>query len=117
MIFLEASTDTSLSAGLANMCMGMGTVFAVLIFIALIISLFNFIPKIQASLSKNKADAKAADIKPVAPVPKKAPKASDNLVNDAQLVAVITAAIYAANGSAGATSKDQLIVRSIRRAK
>ena len=41
----------------------------------------------------------------------------DNLMNDAQLVAVITAAIHAAAASNGAVSKDTLVVRSIRRAK
>ena len=40
-----------------------------------------------------------------------------NLMDDAELVAVITAAVYAASGSAGADSKDKLIVRSIRRAR
>ena len=45
--------------------------------------------------------------------------AAGNLMNDAELVAVITAAIYAAEGQAGngAVSKDKLVVRSIRRAR
>ena len=38
-----------------------------------------------------------------------------NLMDDAQLVAVITAAVMAANGSQGGS--DKLVVRSIRKAK
>lgn len=96
-----------------NTLIGMGTVFIVLIFISFIISLFKFLPALFAK-------------KPDVPAPKEEPKAvpaavaaDANLVNDAELVAVITVAIYAASGSAGngGVSKDKLIVRSIRRAK
>ncbi len=100
-----------------NTLIGMGTVFVVLIFISFIISLFKYLPALFAKKTKvpepkkEEAPAKAAQSVPVA---------SENLMNDAELVAVITAAIYAASGSAngsGAVSKDTLVVRSIRRAK
>lgn len=107
------------SAG-RNTIIGMGTVFVVLIFISFIISLFKFLPALFAP--KPKLPQTKEDIKPQAPVaaPKTVTAASENLMNDAELVAVITAAIYAASadmGGVGAVSKDRLVVRSIRRAK
>ena len=96
-------------AGL-NTLMGMGTVFAVLILIYGIISLFNFIPKIEAALSKKKEVAQ--------PAAKSVDNAisqiveSEELTDDLELVAVITAAIAASEGSA---STDGYVVRSIRR--
>lgn len=100
-----------------NTLIGMGTVFVVLIFISFIISLFKFLPALFAkkpTLPEAKAEKKAA---PATSAPVAA--ADGNLMNDAELVAVITAAIYAAAGSDGngAVSKDRLVVRSIRRAK
>lgn len=99
-----------------NTLIGMGTVFVVLIFISFIISLFKYLPALFAKKTKM-PEPKKEEAKP-APVATTA--ATDNLMNDAELVAVITAAIYAASGSAagsGAVSKDTLVVRSIRRAK
>lgn len=100
-----------------NTIIGMGTVFVVLIFISFIISLFKFLP---ALLSGKK---KVEEAKPAAPVATKTEKASDevideDLMNDEELVAVITAAVYAAtsNNDVCTESKDTLIVRSIRRA-
>lgn len=97
-------------AGL-NTLMGMGTVFVVLILISLIISCFNFIPKIQAKFSK-KAEA-PAPAPAAASVAAAAPAAEENLTDDLELVAVIAAAIAA---SEGAASTDGFVVRSIKRA-
>jgi len=97
-----------------NTLLGMGTVFAVLIFISFIISLFKFLPALFAKKAKlpEVKEEKKATATPAAP------KKDDNLMNDAQLVAVITAAIYAATGSgSAATSKDRLVVRSIKRVR
>lgn len=97
-----------------NTLLGMGTVFAVLIFISLVIYCFNFIPNIQAAFSKKKEEAPAkpaaAPAKPAA-APAPAP-AAEELVDDGELVAAITAAICAYSG----TSSDGFVVRSIRRA-
>ena len=114
-MFLVTNSDTSLTEAIANTCMGIGTVFLMLIFISLIISLFGFIPKLEAKLAVKQSSANA----PAAPVAAAKPvaKTSENLMDDAELVAVITAAIYAASGSAGTSSKDKLVVRSIRRAR
>ncbi len=105
-----------------NTILGMGTVFVVLIFISFIISLFKFLPALLAKkpkLPETKSEVKPETVPVAKPVVKEAPIAGENLMNDAELVAVITAAIYAASGSGsnGAVSKDRLVVRSIRRAK
>ena len=95
-------------AGL-NTLMGMGTVFAVLILIALLISSFNLIPKIQAAFSKKDKKAEAAADNAVAQiVENEAVQEEDDL----ELIAVIAAAIAA---SEGASSTDGYVVRSIRR--
>ena len=93
-------------AGL-NTILGMGTVFAVLIFIAFIISLFKYISVIEDGLkNKNKKETSApAQAKEAAPV------VEEVLTDDLELVAVIAAAIAAAEG----TSTDSFVVRSIRR--
>ena len=93
---------------LLNTLMGMGTVFAVLIFISLLISLFVYIPSIERALKNrsSKKEKKAAQEE----------KKKQELVDDGELVAVITAAIMAANGGA-AVSADKLVVRSIKRVK
>ena len=102
-----------------NTLLGMGTVFVVLIFISFIFSLFKFLPALFAKKPKIE-DLKKEENKPAAPAKAATPApAAGNLMNDAELVAVITAAIYAAEGQAGngAVSKDKLVVRSIRRAR
>ena len=118
-----------------NTLMGMGVVFLALIFIAFIISLFKYMPgsgaKVQAAkeaakrAEENKAKAvravNAPEVTKKEPVPEIAK--SEDLMNDKELVAVITAAIYAMNADSktGNTvpsipSSDRLIVRSIKRA-
>ena len=100
--------ETMTKAGL-NTLMGMGTVFAVLILIALLIYCFNFIPKIQAAFSKKDNKAEAAANNAVAQiVENEAVQEEDDL----ELIAVIAAAIAA---SEGAASTDGYVVRSIRR--
>lgn len=92
-----------------NTLMGMGTVFSVLILIAVLISCFNFIPKIQAAFSKKDKKAEAAADNAVAQiVENEAVQEEDDL----ELVAVIAAAVAA---SEGASSTDGYVVRSIRR--
>ena len=92
-------------AGL-NTLLGMGTVFIVLIIISLIISLFNFIPKIQAAFSKGKEDPKIVAVdNTIAQIVEK-----EEQEDDLELVAVITAAIAAASYGG---SSDDFVVRSI----
>ena len=95
-------------AGL-NTLLGMGTVFAVLIFIAFIISLFKYIPAIQAAFSK-----KSASKEPVVSKSVSVPAAETvDVTDDLELVAVIAAAIAAYEG----TTTDGFVVRSIKRRK
>ncbi len=92
-------------AGL-NTLMGLGTVFIMLIFLSLVISLFKFIP----NGSKKKAAQEAAS-----PAPVRAPEPEpvyEEETDDQELIAVIAAAIAAAEG----TTPDGFVVRSIRRA-
>ncbi|WP_244333142.1 OadG family transporter subunit [[Clostridium] hylemonae] len=94
-------------AGL-NTVLGMGTVFVVLIFISLIISLFRFIPALQNAFGRKpekttEAPAAVED----APVIVDAAAETD----DMELAAVISAAVAAAEG----TTTDGFVVRSIRR--
>lgn len=96
-------------AGL-NTLIGMGTVFTVLILISLIIYAFNLINVIQDKMAK-----KSVEQTPTA-------QAVDNTIaqivakeesDDLELVAVISAAIAAYEG----TSTDGFVVRSIRKAR
>lgn len=108
----EYTIGEILTKAALNTVLGMGVVFAVLIFLSLLISCFNFIPKIQKMFSKKKEEAPAAaPVKPAA-APVAAPAAAEELVDDCELVAAITAAICAYTG----TSSDGFVVRSIKRA-
>lgn len=94
-------------AGL-NTLMGMGTVFVVLILISLIIYCFRFISVAQDKLSgrgKNKEETKN-DV-----AVSQAAGNDASLTDDLELVAVISAAIAASEG----TSTDSFVVRSIHR--
>lgn len=93
-------------AGL-NTVLGMGTVFVVLIFLAFLISLIKYIPMLVDKFTKkNEKPVQAAVTKVEEPV-----KEETECVDDLELVAVITAAIAAQEG----TSTDGFVVRSIRR--
>ena len=85
----------------------MGTVFAVLIFMSFLISLFKYIPMFM-----NKKDKKEE------PVQKKAVEQTVDVseepeMDETELVAVIAAAIAAYEG----TTTDGFVVRSIKRRK
>ena len=134
------STGELLAKGAKNMGVGMGVVFCVLIFIALIIYLLRFVPKLLGKEIKAPGAAKAPAPKQevkkagaliptaAAAVPKAAAKAPVSVgeeVKDGELIAVITAALHAylseakdtgvAHPPAYTASNDTLVVRSIRR--
>ena len=100
-------------AGL-NTLLGMGTVFVVLIFLAFLISLMKYIPVLMDSLmGKETSEVKKETpvisepvVQETAPV-----VAVTEYVDDLELIAVITAAIAAQEG----TTTDGFVVRSIRR--
>ncbi len=97
-------STTMKNAGL-NTLMGLGTVFVILILLIFVISLFKFIPGSAGTKKEKKEEAPA----PVPAVP------VQETVQDAdeELVAVIAAAIAAAEG----TTTDGFVVRSIRKIK
>ena len=103
--------DSMARAGL-NTLLGMGTVFAILILISLIISSFSLISKAQNAMKKKKEEAsKNSGIdNAVAQIAQQ--EESPAQEDDCELVAVIAAAIAA---SEGATSTDGFVVRSIKR--
>ena len=94
--------DKMKTAGI-NTIMSMAIVFAVLIFIAWLISCFKIFAVIEKKRAeKNPVVKETVEVAPVA--------AEENLVDDLELVAVITAAIAA---SSETESADGLVVRSI----
>lgn len=104
----EPLGETMARAGL-NTVMGISIVFCALAFISIVIAIEG---KIFTAIAKKKAAPKVVEKKeePVAAV--------EDLSSDEELVAVITAAIYAyeAEAAGGAyVPADGLVVRSIRR--
>lgn len=99
-------------AGL-NTLMGVGTVFVMLILLSLLISLFKFIPNPEAKKAAEAKAAKAAKEAEAASIAAAPAQAEENLADDGELVAVIAAAIAAAEG----TTTDGFVVRSIRKVK
>lgn len=103
------STGEILEKAGLNTVLGMGTVFVVLIFISIVIWLLKFIPVIERKLRGKKAE------------PVKAETGNEelgqavseevDLTDDMELIAVISAAVAAAEG----TAADGFVVRSIRR--
>jgi len=89
-----------------NTVLGMGTVFVILIFISFLISLFKHINTFE---NKLKSKAIKEPVKEVVDVKTE----GENLCDDLELVAVITAAIAEFSGN----DASSLIVRSIKRVK
>ena len=104
------STGEILEKAGLNTVIGMGTVFVVLIFISCIIALLPKLTGLITNIGKKKEE-------PVKEAPKAAPAVAatsaveEELVDDLELVAVISAAIAAYTG----TSSDGFVVRSIKR--
>lgn len=110
----EYTTGEKMVKAGQNTLMGMGTVFAVLIFISLIIAQFEKINRLVTRKTKTGSkDPENVPI-PAPPIGDRVPAQVDPM-SDTQLVAVITAAVIAASTAAGGS--DRLIVRSIRKAK
>ena len=98
--------ETMGKAGL-NTVMSMAIVFCVLIFISLIIACFKVIGWAQNRKNAKQVDKAKAQLASVETAPQ---PVEENLVDDLELVAVITAAIAAASEN---ESTDGLVVRSI----
>lgn len=100
---IQYSMSDTLKRAAMNTVMGLATVFGVLFFLMFVIWLFHFIP--NGSKKKTEAPAQTPSPAPVA-----APVVEET-ADDGELVAVIAAAIAAAEG----TSTDSFVVRSIRK--
>lgn len=118
---VDATFEEKMTNAALNTLLGMGTVFAVLIFIMCIISAFAIIPKIQDKLANKEtrpekkvvsAKAKEEDLALVAAIA--AATAYEKSKNDTELVAVIAAAVAAYRGE---TTTDNFVVRSIKKIK
>ena len=96
--------ETLQRAGL-NTLMGVGIVFSVLLYLCFLISLFKYVSKLSGEDKKEQKKAPA----PAAPVVTAAAPAEET--DDLELVAVIAAAIAAAEN----TSTDSFVVRSIKK--
>lgn len=97
--------ETMKKAGL-NTVMSICIVFVVLVFIALIISLFKFIPMLMGANKKDEETVQEAAPVVAAPV-------VEDVTDDTEIVAVITAAIMASMGSEAPA--DGLHITSIKR--
>lgn len=91
-----------------NFVIGLATVFVMLIFLTFVISLFGVVA--GAASKKAAAHAEKKEQTP-APAPIPVPAAEEDVTDDAELVAVIAAAIAAAEN----TSTDGFVVRSIKK--
>lgn len=108
-MMLLATGTISAGKALMNTLIGMGTVFLVLIFISYIISLFKYINQTDV---KKTIEAEPTPVIPAASAVEEMEELEEELVDDMELVAVITAAIAAYAG----TSSEGFQVRSIKRA-
>ena len=107
MIICNAISDAGI-----NTVICLAVVFTVLIFISFLISLFKYIPKLEAALSKKDKKTELAENAVVNTVSQiEVKEEEEELSDDLELVAVITADIAASAG----TSTDGFVVRSIRR--
>lgn len=102
---VEYTLAENMEKAALNTLLGMGTVFVVLILISLIISAFGLISKVQKSQKKPEEEKKVDMV--VSQIVEK-----EELSDDLELVAVISAAIAAYEGSG---STDGFVVRSIRK--
>lgn len=107
--------ETMAKAGM-NTLMGISIVFVVLVMISLIISLLKYVPGLVdkiASIFSGEAKAEDAGGVDLAIRQIEEQETEEELADDGELVAVITAAIMASMGDSAPA--DGLVVRSIRR--
>ena len=106
----NASLGKTMQEAALNTVMGLGIVFLVLLFLSFLISQFKHIAKLEEKMTKKNApEAPKAAPAPAAPVA--APAPVEETVDDGELIAVIAAAIAAAEG----TTTDGVVVRSIKK--
>ena len=113
------TTGEKMSQAAVNLVVGMGTVFAVLIFLTLIISLFKYVNKAEEKLQQKKSKAVITETATKAPAKAPAPAASA-AADSNEIQAVIAAAIAAYESECGGFNKQPalnngLVIRSYKR--
>ena len=103
------TTGQKMYKAVMNTIIGMGTVFIVLIFISFIIGLFKYISVYENRKKEQKEDTASVGVDNA--IAQIVSNEEENVEDDLELIAVITAAIAASEG----TSTDGLVVRSIRK--
>ncbi len=107
------SMSESMERAAVNTAIGMGSVFIMLIVIAIIISLLKYIPMILEIFKEKPAENTEESLdKTIAGIVER--EEAQEEADDTELIAVIAAAIAA---SEGATSTEGFVVRSIRRVR
>lgn len=112
----KESLGHRMEMGVLNTVLGMAIVFAILTLIIFVISLFKYLPNI-ASKENNKSKASDAKVSPVDnAIAQIVHQEETNLMNDHELVAVITAAIASMKSEGlSDTTAGGFVVRSIRK--
>ncbi|MDI9509181.1 MAG: OadG family protein [Bacillota bacterium] len=112
----KESLGHRMEMGVLNTVLGMAIVFAVLTLIIFVISLFKYLPNI-ASKENNKSKASDAKVSPVDnAIAQIVHQEETNLMNDHELVAVISAAIASMKSEGlSDTTAGGFVVRSIRK--
>ena len=103
----EKTMVQKMEEAVLNTLMGVCVVFVMLFFLSFLISQFKHISKLEEGFKKKNAPAAPAP----APVAAPAPVEEEEVADDGELIAVIAAAIAAAEG----TSTDGFVVRSIKK--
>lgn len=103
----EKTMGQKMEEAVLNTLMGVCVVFVMLLFLSFLISQFKHISKLEEGFKKKNAPAAPAP----APVAAPAPVEEEEVADDGELIAVIAAAIAAAEG----TSTDGFVVRSIKK--
>lgn len=99
-----------IKTALLNTVIGMGIVFCVLILISFLIFMFGYVSKLFGGKPSKKVEEKPSAVVKEVSVEE---TSDEELIDDTELVAVITAAIMASMGEEAPV--DGLVVRSIRR--
>lgn len=114
-VIFSADTDESLGKVMQeaamNTIMGLGIVFLTLLFLSILIGQFKHIATIENAIRKKKEGVPAAPAAPAAAPAAPVPAAEKETDADAELAAVIAAAVAAYEG----TATDGFVVRSIKK--
>ena len=108
---IDYPLGTLMQRAALNTVMGLGIVFLTLFFLSWLIGKLHYIPEMIERMGKKEAPEAAAPAQMETPAAAPA-VAEEDLTDDLELVAVITAAIAAS----GTTSGDGFVVRSIKKA-